>query len=231
MTLSRAVPLPPLLIVLLIVGFAVVAYGGYQAERKRRETLFAWAVARGWRLEVEAVRDLHEEYPGLKIFQKGHSRKAKHVIHGTVDGRPVRCLDYRYTTGSGKNRSTHHFSVVILECGFPTVPMLIRPENPFDKVGEFLGADDIDFESAAFSRRFYVKANDRKWAYDVIHTRTMDFLMSVPKATIEFGMGEIAVYRTGRSRTAGYEQALATAAGLYELIPDFVVRQMKGEGR
>ncbi len=98
-------------------------------------------------------------------------------------------------------------------------------------MGEFLGADDIDFESAEFSRRFYVKANDRKWAYDVIHTRTMDFLMNAPKATIEFGMGEIAVYRTGRSRTAGYEQALATAAGLYELIPDFVVRQMKGEGR
>jgi hypothetical protein len=220
-----------LLILVLIVVFGAVAYFGYQAERKRREAIFAWAVSRGWRLETTPARALHEEFPGLKLFQKGHSRKGRLVIHGERDGLPVRCLDYKYVTGSGKNRTTHHHCVVILQCGFPTVPLLIRPENPFDKVGEFLGADDIDFESAEFSSRFFVKSNDRKWAYDVIHTRTMDFLLAAPGATVEFGMGEIAVYVGGRATAEKYEQGLATATGLYALIPDFVVRQMKGEGR
>ena len=45
---------------------------------------------------------------------------------------------------------------------------------------------------------------DRKWAYDVIHTRTMEYLLQAPSFTIEFGFGEIAVYKTGllRSRAA-----------------------------
>ena len=82
-------------------------------------------------------------------------------------------MDYQYTTGSGKNRSTHNKGLVIIGCDHPTIPLQIRRENPFDKVGEFLGMDDIDFESAEFSRKFYVKSSDRKSAYDVINARSI----------------------------------------------------------
>jgi hypothetical protein len=132
--------------------------------------------------------------------------------------------------GHGKNRSTHNRGVVILHCDFPTVPLFIRRESPLDRVGEFFGADDIDFESSEFSRRFFVKSSDRKWAYDVIHTRTMEYLMKAPAFTIEFGFGEIAIYKNGWFDLDRYEQALKLAWDLYEMIPDFVVRQMKGDG-
>ncbi|MCK9997461.1 MAG: hypothetical protein KAH56_14395, partial [Candidatus Krumholzibacteria bacterium] len=165
-------------------------------------------------------------------FQKGHSRHAKNIIKGEFNGRSVTLMDYRYTVGHGKNRSTHNRGVVLLACDFPTVPLFIRRENPLDRVGEFFGADDIDFESAEFSRKFFVKSADRKWAYDVVHTRTMEYLMKSPSCfTIEFGFGEIAIYQNGWCGTDNYEKALEMAWDLHELIPDYVVRQMKGEGR
>ncbi len=215
----------------IILGvIAIGVYSGYR-NRKRREALLAWAHSRGWRLNKGDVRRLHVTYPGLKIFDKGHSRRARNLISGEYEGCAVRLMDYQYTTGSGKNRSTHAVGVVILKTGFPVIPLTIRRENPLDKVGEFFGADDIDFESAEFSRKFYVKSNDRRWAYDVIHQGTMDFLLAAPSFNIAFGTFELAVMKNGYFDAEAYDQALAVAKGLYDLIPDYVVRQMKGEAR
>lgn len=217
-----------LLIILAFIGLGVVAY---RAEKKRRELLQAWVQAKAWRLETAKIKGLERDYPGLKIFSRGHSRRAKNVISGEYEGRPVRLMDYHYETGSGKNHTTHNVGVVILQTDFPVIPLSIRRENPFDKVGEFLGKDDIDFESAEFSRKFYVTANDRKWAYDVIHQRTMDFLLASPSYNIAFGFQEIAVTQTGRFKPDGYDEALALAHGLYDLIPEYVIQQMKGKNR
>jgi len=216
------VSVPPIVIIIIILAIGAIGFFSWQQDKKRREALRLWTQQKGWRLSPLKNRSMHRDYPALKVFQKGHSRH----------GRSVTLMDYRYTVGHGKNRSTHNRGVVLLACDFPTVPLFIRRENPMDRVGEFFGSDDIDFESSEFSRKFYVKSADRKWAYDVIHTRTMDYLMKIPKCfTIEFGFGEIAIYQTGWCGTDNYEKALEMAWDLHELIPDYVVRQMKGEGR
>lgn len=219
-------PIP--FIILAVIGIGI--FSMYQ-DRKRREALRAWGRQHGWRFREKASGRLSTEYPSLKFFDKGHSRKAKNIITGQYEGLQMRLLDYTYVTGSGKNRSTHNVGVAILQTEFPVIPLTIRRENPLDKVGEFFGADDIDFESAEFSRKFYVKSNDRKWAYDVIHQRTMDYLLAAPSYHIAFGSFEIAVTKTGFFAPAGYEEALALAKGLYDLIPDYVIQQMKGEAR
>ena len=225
------VRVPPGLIIIIILAIGAFGIYAWQQDKKRREALFLWAHSRSWRLAPGKNKSLHQDYPALRVFQQGHSRHAKNIIHGEFHGRPVSLMDYKYTVGNGKNRSTHKRGVVILKSEFPTVPLFIRRESPLDRVGEFFGADDIDFESAEFSRKFYVKSADRKWAFDVIHTRTMEYLLKAPSFTIEFGFGEIAVYKTGWCDTESYDQSLELAWGLYELIPDYVIRQMKGEGR
>ena len=219
----------PVIVGLIIVAIVVVGIYAWRQEQARRKALRLWARRRGWRYSTDRRVGWDQMYTGQKLFKRGHSRNSTGGLSGEIDGRKLQMIDYKYVTGHGKNRSTHRYGMVIMHCGFPTVPLLIRRENPFDKVGEFLGLDDIDFESAEFSRKFYVKSADRKWAYDVIHTRTMEYLLKAPKLTIEFGLEEIAVYWSGRLRPEKCEQALDLACGLYDLIPDFLVRQMKGE--
>lgn len=46
------------------------------------------------------------------LFQKGDSRLASNGISGVINGNGFILFDYRFMTGSGKNRATHYFKVV-----------------------------------------------------------------------------------------------------------------------
>lgn len=218
----------PIVVIVIGIAFAVFGYFLWRHEKQRVDAVRQWALGHGWHIDRDRSRGWEQKHPGLKVFARGHSKFGRNVLTGTWRDHRVTLLDYRYTTGHGKNRQVHRVGMVLLHCDFPTVPLRIRREHVFDKVGEFLGHDDIDFESAEFSRRFHVSSADRKWAYDVIHTRTMDFLLRAPKREIEFGFGEIAVLNSGFCDVEGYRQSLRVAVELYKLIPDYVVQQMKG---
>ncbi len=219
----------PVFVLLSIAALGVLGVFLWRKEQARLAALREWAAGRGWSLDRDRSKGWEKRFPGLKVLDRGHSRSGGNVIAGQAGGRPTTLLDYRYTTGHGKNQHTHRIGMVILNCGFPVIPLHIRREHAFDKVGEFLGADDIDFESAEFSRRFFVKSSDRKWAYDVIHVQTMEYLLGAPRVEIEFGFGEIAVFRQGFCDADRYEELLEVASTLYRLIPDYVVEQMKGK--
>ena len=212
----------------VIAAAVVVGVLGWRQEQRRLRLLLHWARNRGLLRREGKQRDWHQRYPGLQVLQRGHSRKSTLTLEGEIDGRRVVCLDYVFVTGSGKNRTTHRRALVIVETGFPVIPLTIRREHVFDKVGEFLGHDDINFESAEFSRTFHVSAADRKWAYDVIHTRTMEYLLGAPHVTIAFGLGEIAVERTGRLQARHCREALKVAHTMIEFIPDYALTQLKG---
>ena len=53
----------------------------------------------------------------------------------------------------------------------------IRNETAADRVSAALGFDDIDFESAEFSRKFYVLSSNKQFAYNVISPAVMDHLL------------------------------------------------------
>ena len=65
-------------------------------------------------------------------------------------------------------------------------PIIIQPENL---------VDDIDFESAEFSTKFYVKNVDKKYAYDLIHPRMMEFLLRNPDLTADIGEEALIFHR------------------------------------
>jgi len=219
---------PGVAAVLIIVGGAAM-YLAWRQDQQRLRRLRLWGKARGLWPQPDAKRGWDKRYPGLRELQRGHSRKSRLTLAGEVDGRRTVCLDYVFVTGSGKNRTTHRRAMLIVETGFPVIPLVIRREHAFDRVGEFFGLDDIDFESAEFSRKFHVSSSDRKWAYDVIHTRTMEYLLQAPSFTIAFGMGEIAVYRTGTLQPEFADEALGVARRMIELLPEYVVARLKGE--
>ena len=215
------------LIIVLILVF--IAFAIWKSVQRRKE-LAAWAAEKGLSFSATKDRGFDDRFSSFGCLRRGHSQYAYNIAEGDWNGRRVTAFDYRYITGSGKNRSTHYFSAIILRSDMQLKPLNIRPEGVFDRVTEFFGLDDIDFESAEFSRMFYVKSPDKRWAYDVIHPRTMKFLLSMPRFSIELDHAHVIVWRNRRFDPEAFEAAIAIAVGLLDNLPTYLTDRQGSKG-
>jgi len=225
--------LEPLFIVLMVVFFGVFGAYAYYAKAKRRKALQAWAQSKGFCFEPGRER-IEGRFPGFGCLRQGSNRYACNRVAGRWHGRPMSAFDYHYethSTDSKGRRQTHHhaFSAVVLGNDVPLKPLFIRPEGFFDKVKDFFGFDDIDFESAEFSRRFHVSAEDKRWAFDVIHARTMEFLLAQPHFSIQFDGPHAIALRSQKFSPQDFENAATVLDGLLAGLPDYVVEQLQAE--
>lgn len=220
--------------VLLILGIilavvVVIVYRFYAASARRNE-LWEWASAHGLEFSAAKDRGMDDRFDEFRCLRRGHSRYAYNIMHGQWDGLALAAFDYHYATGRGKSRNDHHFSAVVVGSPIPLKPLFIRPEGFFDKVGEFFGFDDIDFESAEFSRKFYVTSPDRRWAYAVIHQGMMEYLLAAPGFSVEFGHGHMIAWRSGCLSPAELDVAVRFVRGVQQRLPEYLVREQAGQG-
>jgi len=214
-----------LFIIVFIIVIVAVIVMGYLSSAKRRKELLAWAASHGLSFTSDKEHGMDSRFSAFKCLQQGDSRYAYNITTGDWKGLAFLGFDYHYVTGSGKNRSTHNFSAVVLGSPVPLKPLYIRREGFFDKITEFFGLDDIDFESAEFSRKFYVKAQDKRWAYDVIHQRMMEYLLSAPEFTLQFDFGAVIAWRNKCLDPEEFESAAELIRGMYDRLPDYVLKQ------
>ncbi|MCA9298074.1 MAG: hypothetical protein KDA28_03350, partial [Phycisphaerales bacterium] len=226
----------PLLVVFFVVAAIVAMVYGIKVEQKRRDALRGVAGQLGMQFVEGDDRDHDEEYAHFEVFRRGHSRKAFNTIYGmvTVDERQysVKMGDFQYkiTHNDGKKSTTttYRLSYLIMELPFPAVPkLMIRGENLFDKIKGFLGADDIDFESAEFSRRFCVTSDDKRFAYDVITARMMEFLLASPRHSLDIEHGRcLLLDGTNRWAPEAFPDRVRWLSRFFDLWPDYLTRQM-----
>ncbi len=219
--------MPAVVILMLVVGGIIIAFS-LQAAAARRKLLGDWARRQGWLYQQAKDRRLRTRYD-FDCLDRGHSRFARNICTGDWHGLQAAAFDYQYTTGSGKNSHTYNFSAVILTSPISLKPLHISPEGFFDKVSAFFGYDDIDFESAEFSDLFCVKAESRRWAYDVLHQRTMALLLAHPTFSISFNYDHVIVWRDKRLQPADFEEAMDLVKAILDGLPDYVVQQQTQE--
>lgn len=158
--------MPPPMVLLAILGILALILGVWAAtsayEGKRRRAIADKAIEMGMQV-AEEVPDLTETLPPFKVFRRGRGRRAQNVLTGSRSGMSVILADYQYTTGSGKNSSTHRQTVCVLQANDARLPhCFLRHEVPIlDAIGEKLGGQDIDFpEDPGFSKAFVLQGED-----------------------------------------------------------------------
>ncbi|MCA8953660.1 MAG: hypothetical protein KDE27_29375 [Planctomycetes bacterium] len=229
----------PAVLILIVVGFVAligtIAYLQWQAEKKRQSELAAFAAANGFAFDPGHDSSHDDRFAQFEIFRRGHSRIARNTMTGRTrlfdrDCRIV-CGDFRYkvTSSNGKTTqtTTYNFSYLIVHPPWDTPPLLIRPEGFFDKVAGAFGFDDIDFESDEFSRKFYVKSPDKRFAYDVLHPRMMEFLLGEQPPMIDIEDRALCL-GGGKKRwsPAEFDRKLEFVRGFCELWPRHLVRDL-----
>jgi hypothetical protein len=230
----------PALVFLLVGGFIALigflAYLSWKAEQRRKQELAAFAQELGLRFDPEKDSDHDDEYAQFEIFRRGHSRVAMNTLSGALDLFDQRChvrcgdFSYKVTTSNGKTTTTttYRFSYLIVHPPWDTPPLLIRPEGLFDKIKGAFGFDDIDFESVEFSRKFYVKSNDKRFAYDVLHPRMMEFLLAQNPPMLDIEDGALCL-SDGHRRwdPQGFRAKITFLRQFCELWPRHLVKDLQ----
>jgi hypothetical protein len=232
-------------IILVIIAFAALVivggYFSYQAQQKRIAELTQLAASRGWRFDASNDYSHDERFGHYSLFSSGRNGYAYNTLIGALQigdsAWPVQLGDYHYETtststdskGNTTTHTNHHYlSYVIVETPYlGTPPLFIRREGFLDKVASFLGFDDIDFESAEFSSRFIVKSKDKRFAYDVIHPRMMEYLLDGDPPTIDLQRGQCCLSRGEQCWSAAeFEATLAWTAEFFARWPQHVTGQL-----
>lgn len=224
-------------------GFLVIAgglvYYNYQKQQERERQLTKLATRRGFRYFPKHLADDRETsffgnlfnpqgpigpYDQIASFEIGSNHKAFNTLHGSIDAagrvRQTFAGDWSYTTGSGKNQSTHRRSYVMLHC--PEAhrgSVTIRPEGFFDGIAASVGFNDLDFESVAFSDAFHVKADDERFAYDLFHPPMIDLFLTGRPPHVWVGRAWLCVFGSGLWTPREIEQYLAFAVEAIERWP------------
>ena len=226
-------------IILLFIFLAIpviiaVAILSAYLKRKRQEALVALAGRLGLRFSKDDLPGVGSRYGYFSPLQQGDNRYAFNVLDGEYRGRPLCCFEFHYETHStdskGHRTTTDHYlscAVVPLGAGFPR--LVIRPESILDKLAGAIGFDDIDFESAEFSRRFFVKSENKKFAYDILHARAMEYLMNDVERGFAFELAGSAIllYNGNTWDIEQIPRALDALIGFVALIPEYVWQDAK----
>jgi len=210
-------------------------------DRRRKESrsrvMAGWAFSRNWSFTDADDSRMNERYPYFECLQRltrwadvssDMISYASNIIEGSIGARKICAFDYHYEKrGDKMDKNNYYFSAVILDSGLPLKPLSIRDTNLIDKVEDFWGSDDIKFESIEFNKQFHVKSPDKKWAYDVLHQETMEFLLGSPHFYLDFHGRHVIAYRKTSFTVAAFEDAIQVTTGILDRLPESVVQELK----
>ncbi|HWP39327.1 MAG TPA: hypothetical protein VNL70_00280 [Tepidisphaeraceae bacterium] len=219
-----------IIISLLIAIVVIAAIIGRYTHRKRQQQMSELASSLGFAFDPEPL-DVQARYVGFWPMDVGRSHSSFNLISGVTD-RPTsiqwEIFDHRYTTGSGKNRRTHHMTIVAATVGQFSFPRLtMRPEGIFDKLAAMVGYDDIDFPSDEFSSRYHVKCEDRRFAYDLLTPRVIEYLLASPPRHWQLAGPRIVLVSSGRASADDIRQAMSLIEGFIQRIPQHVAARVR----
>ena len=168
----------------LFAGVAIAFAGGrYYLKHQRKQELASFAQRHRFVYTPHAP-------PGLlaysfPLFYRGDGRGADNGIAGTWKDMPFKAADFWYyeetardAQGRQGGRTYRHFSVAAIDIPAWLPDVTIARENLMTVLANRLGMSDIDFESEEFNRSFQVRAEDRKFAFELIDPRMMQWLLS-----------------------------------------------------
>lgn len=150
-----------------------VAYLAYRYEQRKRAAAVALAHSKGYEIDVA-----DKAPPGLPfdLFELGSGRRISYQIWRP--GEHDSAFQYRYTTGSGKNKQTHRRSCTLVQLPFTCPHMTIGPEGFWSAIGRAVGIRDVEVESPEFNRRYRVRCADERFAVTLLDQQVIAWMLS-----------------------------------------------------
>ena len=157
---SVLTPVHIFVLVCVVVGAGLAL--AYYLRLRRREAIAALAASTGLEFSAEGPDPDSLEGTGLRLLRAGRRRDAVNQVKLRTASGELRVFDYSYVSGSGKNQTTHSFTVALFECDRLTAPDFdLRPETFIYKLADMVGFNDIDLPAfPVFSEKYRLTGPD-----------------------------------------------------------------------
>lgn len=156
-------------------------------DKKRREAWMAVAQQLGFTYERKQS-GVSRGFGYFKIFSLGYSKGCKNILSGPFRSQEATLMDYQYTTGGGKNRSTHRQTLCVLKNPEIDVPhcFLRRQSKVFDFLGKVFGGQDIDYdEDPEFSKTFVLQGENEAATRRLFDLRLRQRFMKLAQTNLQ----------------------------------------------
>lgn len=171
-------------------------------QRKRRRTEALKQVASTLALSfLESDKMLEQEdlfhFP---LFHRGNSPEVRNILRKRSADEEAILFDYEFQQGSGENSSQYSQTVAAFRISHWNLPEFsLRPENVFDKIGEFFGHQDINFESyREFSKSYRLQGQLEPAIRETFNFHVLQFFSQNPGWWLK-GKGEwLVIYQMNR---------------------------------
>jgi hypothetical protein len=194
-------------------------------KTKLRKAKFRFYRRPDWRL-VGNDDSLIDKYG---LTRQGHHHSTEKVVRGSNGGLPLEAFIHRWQTtkiihyrdSKGRRRTRevteyHDETVIFVELPF-SVPLL--------SVNAPGGGRKVQFEWEEFNDSFTVRTTDPKFAYDVIHPRTMEYLTAT--GPIPFAInGSMMRFFPRTHDTLVIGSCADVAHGLWSRVPSFLWKDL-----
>ena len=160
----------------------------------------------------------------------GFGHTTEKVIRGNNDGLPIKAFVHRWKTQRTETYTDsdgHTQTRTVTEDHSEILTAITMPFSfPLISVGGGWGGKKIRFESEEFNDRFTVRTNDPKFASDVIHPRTMEFLTAVepPGFRVE---GDVMRFQVDKHDTQLIGFCADFAHEFFSRVPSFVWKDLQ----
>jgi hypothetical protein len=153
----------------------------WHIRKATAESLQQVARRRGWRY-VDELPELAHAYEGAP-FGSGRDRRALSVVTGEHRDRKLQAFEYVHDAGEGGSAQRVHHTVVVVNLPGACPKLEVTLEHAGHKLPGPFGVHDLELGSERFNVRFRVRTDTDRFAYDVLHPRTMEWMLDDPRAT------------------------------------------------
>lgn len=184
-----------------IVGL-VAFFASHVAAKRRQAAVKAMADSLGLEFQAQTSLEQMEMFRQVSYFSRGRDHEILNHLSGCTGATSIHILDFEYTVGSGKDKSTLRQTVVALISEELVSQKLdvqgfdLAPESIFTRFTEWFGVQDIDFPShPEFSQKFVLQANSEEGVRRLLDRELLNFLCTKPDISLSVRQGFLCVYR------------------------------------
>lgn len=151
--------------------------------QKRRHDMRASAEQLGLNFQETDEYGLIGMMRDFELFKRGYGKRISNIIStgkSSIEDPDMRIFDYKYVIGAGNNTRVINQTVFYIHSKKLQLPqLLLKPENFFNRIGIYLGKQDIDFEAfPVFSRQYVVRGDESQVRNtlqdDILHYFTVE---------------------------------------------------------